>query len=152
MQGTAGHNNNFDYEKAAAIVTVAMLHGNKVATTEYQISERTLYRYKAMFANDPLMAELVSQKKALIDSELLHTISEMNTSVIQGIKRAADQGHLTDPEILDSVSKACVSINETYMQGKMLDVRLEQVKQIREVTGPVVSAPSRTQPALKSSE
>ncbi len=60
----------YDQDRAALILADAMALGDKSAARKWEISERTLRRYRARVADEPALASLVRLRKADVEQDL----------------------------------------------------------------------------------
>lgn len=128
----------FDRENAARIIAEAMVLGDKGASEKHGVSTRTIKRWRAALKNDPVLAQHISDKKAIVEADWAAKLPGALGICVEWI--ATNVPHLgRTPESLHAIAGAMKLLAETGLQKQLLDARL--ARQAGSAGAPNGSAP-----------
>lgn len=96
----------FDYDRAGRILVDAVLLGEQTACDKWQISRKTLSRYRERLADDPKLSAVVQQKKRLIDDGWQREASDLLKKTLTKLGQLVDNA--TQEQIREVVGVAKV--------------------------------------------
>lgn len=138
---------NFDYERASRALAVAALEGDAAAAKREGITVRTLQRYRKQLDADPLLSQLVAEKKAALENNWANEIAPTLRAALAFIRKAAENLDPTDPEAVHAVAGAFKLINEGHQTMKVIDARLAELhRPASPLTGQVAAEANAARP------
>lgn len=117
-------NPNFDSDKAARILLDAISMGDRAACDKWQISTRTLVRYRERMNGDNSLAQAVREKKALQDRAWASEIPSAISSCVEFLRAASQEVSKTDPEAIHAVAGSLKILSEVLITREVIDARL----------------------------
>jgi len=115
-----------DPDFIARVLIEASILGDEAAAARYNISVRTVERYRAKLAADPRLAAFVAGKKKASEAEWAHGLASALKGNIDFLNRASAQADPSSPEAIHAVAGALKILAEVSLASKMLDVRLAE--------------------------
>ncbi|MBD1911276.1 hypothetical protein [Leptolyngbya sp. FACHB-8] len=115
---------NFDPSRAAIILLDAATMGDRATVEKYDISSRTLQRYRSRFASDQELSALVALKKAEQDRAWANEIPGAIAACIKFIGNAAQNLKPDDPEAVHAIAGAMKILSEIVMTREVIEARL----------------------------
>ena len=115
---------NFDYDRASRVLAAAAFSDDTTATRDEGITTRTLQRYRKRLAEDPVLSQLVAQKKAVLEREWAHKIAPALRSALDFLARAGREANPADPEAIHAIAGAFKLVNEGGLAKAVIDARL----------------------------
>ena len=119
---------NFDYERASRALAVAALEGDATAAQREGITVRTLQRYRKQLDTDPLLSQLVAEKKAALENNWANEIAPTLRAALAFIRKAAENLDPKDPEAVHAIAGAFKLVNEGHQTMKVIDARLAELR------------------------
>ena len=124
----------FNYERAAAALVDAMMMGDRAAADKYDISVKSLERWRKRLSTDEVLRGFVSKYKVRQDSEWAASIPATMTAAIGFINRAANEGSV-NASMLESMAKALETLSDVALTWKVMDERLSEGRSETEEAG-----------------
>lgn len=117
-------------ERMAEILVDSFLSGDDRKTAErYGITDRTLRNWRKRLDTDPKLSEIFRAKKARASEGWADEVPGAIRASVTFLRRAAEEGDPTDPDMVHSVAGAMKLLSETAATWKLLDVRLARTQQ-----------------------
>lgn len=117
---------NFDYERASRALATAALEGDTIAATRENISIRTLQRYRKQLDSDTTLAQLVAEKKSILESRWADQIAPTLRAALAFLQRAANNLDPSDPNAVHAIAGAFKLVNEGHQTMRVIDARLAE--------------------------
>jgi hypothetical protein len=114
----------FNYERAATVIAEAAFFGDQRAIERHDVSLRSLQRWRDRLDNDAKLAQFVALKKRALEKEWAADLAPSISASIDFIKRAAQAGNVTDPNMVHSITGGLKIMTDVAMATKILDERL----------------------------
>lgn len=114
----------FDYELAATVLAESCFSDDKTVLDKYEISPRTLRRWRERLHSDSHLAAFVQGKKAAIETAWASELSPAIRAGVDFLRRAASTADPTDPAAIRAVAEALKTLAEIEMTKGLLDARL----------------------------
>lgn len=116
-------------ELAATVLVETLFTTDEKACEKYDVSVRTLRRWRAMLPTDPVLASFVRTKKAALDAqwadvlpaamrEAAQTIAEISVAI------RTDPLMRKNPFALEKLAGALKLCADVYYTGKVIDARI----------------------------
>lgn len=112
------------YELSAQILAEAEFANDKVVCARYNISERTLWRWRAQATEDRKLADLVSRKRSEIESEWVTDAIRTIRCQFEFLRRAADQADPKDPAAIHAIAGAMKLLGDGVAGSRIIDARI----------------------------
>lgn len=119
---------NFDPNRAAMILLDAATMGDRATVEKYDISSRTLQRYRSRLANDQELTALVAHKKAEQDKQWASEIPGAIAACIKFIANASQNLKPDDPEAVHAIAGAMKILSEIAMTREVIEARLSAME------------------------
>jgi transposase-like protein len=117
---------HIDRERVARIVAEAVSAGDETTCAKYDISQRTLNRWRLQLQDDPKLAQFVLERKAQVERDWVADLPDAISKAIDFLARAAANNSTTDPAMVHSIAGALKILNDVSMGRKMLDARISR--------------------------
>ena len=114
----------FDYDRAATILIEAAYYGDQKTAARWDISERTIYRYRERLGRDDKLSDFVKRKKAAFERGWADELPSSIRAGIDYLKRAAQSADASNPEAIHAVAGALKIQTEVALTKDVLDARL----------------------------
>lgn len=111
-------------ERIAEILVAAFLDGDRKASERYGITDRTLRNWRKLLDTEPKLSELFRAKKAQASEGWANEVPGAIRSAVTFLRRAAEEGDPTCPDMVHSIAGAMKLLSETAATWKLLDARL----------------------------
>jgi hypothetical protein len=116
-------------ELAATVLLEAAYTTDEKACARYDVSVRSLQRWRRSLASDPDLAGLVHTKKEAFDKAWAESLPLAMRSAVETITAIAvnireDPLMKKNPLALEKVAGALKTVAEVYYTGKMIDARI----------------------------
>ena len=124
---TAGR--NFNYEKAAAVLITAIFEGDKAAADKFDISTRTVERYRKLVNTDEYLSELVAKRTTKLADNHDEMVIRANAAVIGLLERTCASTDKATSDLLHAAFGAYKVINENKLFRELVNARTKQVRE-----------------------
>jgi len=114
----------FTEDQIAQILVEAAYRGDKEVANKYKIGQRTLYRWRDLAENRPLLTKLISQKKLAFERGWADEAASALKASLEFLKAAAQKADKTDPAAIHAVAGAAKIASELLITREVLDARL----------------------------
>lgn len=112
------------YELSAQILAEADFSTDKVVCARYNISERTLWRWRALATEDQRLADLVSIKRSEIESEWVSDAIRTIRCQFEFLRRAAEKADPKDPAAIHAIAGAMKLLGDGVAGSRIIDARI----------------------------
>ncbi len=122
-------------DRKAAIVLHAMVKGDESALDKFEVSGRTLRRYRQQIESDPKLAEAVQRLKDKLEEDWAQSLPGAIRACLSFLAEAPEQ-LVPSPEAVHAVAGAMKLLTEVADRRRILDARLaSQARQVRGESG-----------------
>lgn len=111
-------------ERIAEVLVAAFLNGDRKTAERYGVTDRTLRNWRKLLDTDPKLSELFRAKKAQASEGWADEVPGAIRASVTFLRRAAEEGDPTNPDMVHSVAGAMKLLSETAATWKLLDARL----------------------------
>lgn len=105
-----------------------MLMGDRQTARQYNVSTRSVSRWRAFVGDNPdsELANSVREKKRLAEADWVKDLPEALQAAIRFLKEAAQNGNREDPAMVHSIAGAAKMLSEVEVARRVLDDRLNR--------------------------
>lgn len=98
--------------------------GDAPAAQKWGLSERTVQNYRARLAQDSRLALSFHEKRQLVEQDWAAELPAAIRAGAAFIRRAAEQGDPTDPDMVHAVAGGMKLVAEVLFAKRVLDARM----------------------------
>lgn len=125
----------FNYDRAAQLLADAALYGDVKALQRSGMTRQTLHRYRQRLADDDVLLQIFTEKKALLEREWANELAPAIRNGIEFLSRAAQTADASDPDAIHAVAGAVKILTGVSFTKDVLSARIsERTGQVREAT------------------
>lgn len=114
----------FNYELAATILAESAFADDQTVLRRYEITHRTLQRYRRRMTYDPKLSQIVVRKKQALEREWASELAPAIREAIRFLRRAASSADPGDPNAIHAVAGALKILSEVSMTREVIGARL----------------------------
>jgi hypothetical protein len=123
--------NELDNELAATVLFEAMYTTDEKAANRYGVGVRSIQRWRARLATDPILAGVFASKKRLFDARWADELPIALRKAVALIGSqcdaiSADTDIQKSPDVLHAVTGAAKTLADVLMTNKVVDARIAQ--------------------------
>lgn len=115
---------SFNYDQAAAALVEAAYYGDEQAAKEYDVSRRTIRRWRNRMDEDDDLAALVAAKKQQFEDSWADELPAAIRASIEFLGRAARNGKVHDTDSIRTIAGSLKILADVALTKKVLDARL----------------------------
>lgn len=114
----------FNYERAAYVLVDALTMGDKAAAKKWDVSIRTIERWRSLLQEDQLLAEFFAKRQKDRTDAWASEIPQALVAILSYISEAGREADRKCPETMKAMAQAFKVIADVEMSKQVLDKRI----------------------------
>ncbi len=141
-----------DYERVASIIVEAIYNGDADTCKRWDISQRSLQRYRKLTDTNDALSGFVALKLEAYQDDWIGDVASAIRAGADFVKRASKEADASDAETIKAVGEALKVLTDAHTTARIVNERIRQTQQIAGQDRPELAASSGDDPSVIDGE